>query len=107
MLVLQSLTSRLLYIHTNELLLHMFFLEHYEKLHTFVCFFFNSLFTCILDQVPLSCTVPYNVTPESNIKVTRKKGNDHQPKIVKQFLLGSTLYSVENSMENIHTDDRL
>ena len=62
-LVLQSSTSWLLYIHTNELLLNIFFRAFWKVAHICVLFVW----------VSLSCTVPYNITPVSNIKVTRKK----------------------------------
>ena len=49
---------------------------------------------------------PYNITPESNIKVTRIKEMITNQRLLKEILLVSTLYSVENSMENINIDDR-
>ena len=71
------------------------FLEHFEKLHTFVCFFCLSIseLYCILQCRPC-------IKHQGH----KKKENDHQPKIVKQILLLSTLFSIENIMENIHTD---
>ena len=53
----------------------------------------------------LYCTL--QCQPESNIKVTRIKEMITNKRLLKEILLVSTLYSVENSMENIHTDDRV
>ena len=54
---------------------------------------------------------PFNITPESNIKVkVENKGNDNKLKnlwIVKKILPASTLRNVKNSKENMHTDVRI
>ena len=51
---------------------------------------------------------PYNITPESHIKIMRKKKNDHQLKKALDREKNSSCHHLrkclENSMENMHSD---
>ena len=76
------------------------FLMYCEKLHALVRFL-NAFFTCILDQVSLSCTVPYNVTPGSNIKVTRIKDMITNQRLLNKFSL-SAPYTVWRTVWRIY-----
>ena len=76
------------------------FLMYFEKLHALVRFL-NAFFTCILDQVSLSCTVPYNVTPGSNIKVTRIKDMITNQRLLNKFSL-SAPYTVWRTVWRIY-----
>ena len=92
-------------VHINELLLHMFFNVFWKVARPcalFKCIFHVHFGPSISE---LYCTLQCH--PWIKHQSHKNKGYDHQPKIVEQILLVSTLYSVENSMENIHTDDRV
>ena len=69
--------------------------------------FFNSL-KSKSDQRLVSS---FNITPGSLIKVKRKKGNDHQLTNLLNVKTNSPCQhlseSIENSMENMHTDVRV
>ena len=70
--------------------LHMFFVVYFEKLHAFVHFLkctFHMHFGPSTSE--LYCTLQCH--PWIKHRGHKKKGNDHQPKIVKQILLVSIL----------------
>ena len=88
-------------VHINELLLHMFFNVFWKVARPcalFKCTFHVHFGPSISE---LYCTVPYNVTPESNIKVIRIKEMITNQRLLNKFSL-SAPYTVWRTVWRIY-----